>query len=142
MPSHCSASSESLRTLDDGSPVPRTLTQGNAVVDQLAKAAALDDRLPEECRRQVREQGLRLRALGQWLGRVTAKANDFRLPGDAPGVTRDACGPLHRATRPSKRKSPPCQPPVPTATGSGFWDAPRMAALRRRIVEREMRAVV
>ena len=140
VPSHCADSGEASRTMADGSSVPRALIRGNAVADQLAKAAALDDRIPEGCRRQVREQGLRLRALGQWLGRVAAKANDCRPSGDTPGAVRDAGGPLLRASRPSKRKSPPRQLPAHSATGRGFWDAPRMAALRRRIVEREREA--
>jgi hypothetical protein len=140
MPSHCPVSGETFRTLADGSPVPQALIQGNAVADQLARTAADTDRLWDECRRQARELGMRLRALGLWLGRVTAKANAFRLPDDINGVIRDACGPLRRAPRPPKRKSSPCPLPEPVAPGSSFWEAPRMAALRRRIVEREQRA--
>ena len=86
----------------------------------------------------ARREGARVREVAMWIGRAAAYANAFPDLVGGPCKVRDAEGPAAGDAcrwRGQQRKEQQLDPPK-QATEGGCWEAPRMAALRRRVLDR------
>ena len=80
MPAHCEAGAVGVRRLGDGSVLTECDRQTNALVDELAKAAAAWDRIPVAQRKSVARRWDRVTAVATWIGQATVLANAFPDP--------------------------------------------------------------
>jgi hypothetical protein len=136
MPAHYSRAHIGVKRLGNGETLTALDLEANALVDQLAKEAAGEDRVPAWQRKAVREAGEKLTAVAKWIGQVTVIAGEFPDP-ECQGVgkqkrVRDTEGrACLAASKGKKRKQPP-----PTCSAPN----PRFEALRRRIAAKELAA--
>lgn len=150
MPAHCTDKAVGTQQLSDGSFLTRSDVRANAIVDELAKAAAAHDRLPLSKTQWVRNQWDRVTTIATWIGQATVLAEAFPAPPDVGNggnrrSLRDNEGRQHM--RPAamrvgqrKRHEVACQPPLPCRRAAGdLTGCERWEALRRRIVAKQAR---
>ena len=89
MPAHCSIEDIGFKRLSDGSLLTEIDVQANAIVDELAKAAASLDRLPSTQTSWARGQWDRLTAIATWIGQATVLAGSFPAPRGADSSHRE-----------------------------------------------------
>ena len=145
MPAHCSAEDVGTKRLSDGSLLTEADVRANALVDKLAKAAALRDRLPSLHTSWARGQWDRLTAIAIWIGQATVLAQAFPAPRGVDGsarerVIRDNEGRQGRGTAVARagqggKRKPAVQPTHTASRPAGdLAGCERWEALRRRII--------
>ena len=146
MPAHCEAGAVGVRRLGDGSVPTECDRQTNALVDELAKAAAAWDRIPVAQRKSVARRWDRVTAMATWIGQATVLANAFPDPrssgrSGSQSKLRDNEGRRIAApARSRKRARPEAPASLPQVDGRAAGDlsgCPRWEALRRRVAARE-----
>jgi hypothetical protein len=80
MPAHCSHEQIGEKKLGNGETLTAMDLEANALVDELAKEAAREGRVPAGQRKAVRRAGERLTAVAKWIGQVTVIAGEFPDP--------------------------------------------------------------
>ena len=95
MPAHCTESQVGVKQLSNGDFLSAVDLQANAVVDQLAKEAAREDRLPIQQRKVVSDLSDTVAAVATWIGQITHIAGNF------PNPAWSGAGP-HRTLRDSE----------------------------------------
>ena len=138
----------SCRRLSDGSALTETDRWVNAMVDELAKGVALQDRLPSAVVDWVRAQWDRLTAIAIWIGQATVLAEDFPGPSSSQSGGRldrlrdnEGRQSMRLAASQAGGEGKPTLVSSPTQRSSrGFGDltgCARWEALRRRILSKE-----
>eukprot|EP00973_Karenia_brevis_P051480 7148128-Karenia_brevis.AAC.1 len=80
MPAHCSSAHIGVRQLSNGDTLTAVDHKANALVDELAKRAAMHDRLSDSARHGVVDQAMRVTSVAKWLGQATVLANEWPVP--------------------------------------------------------------
>ena len=139
--------------MSDGSFLIRSDVRANAIVDELAKAAAARDRLPASQAQWVRNQWDRVTAIATWISQATVLAEAFPAPlgvSDSGNrrLLRDSEGRQQR--RPAvvtmgqrRRHVAACQPTLPQRRAAGdLAGCERWEALHGRIIAKQAAACV
>ena len=82
----CSRDRVAYKKLSDGTPMRQRHRIGNAKVDEMAKQAAEDEKLPFCTLRWIESQSVKLRDISMWIGRITVYANHYCLQNGEPGT--------------------------------------------------------
>ena len=110
----------------------------NALVDKLAKEAAIWDAVSVNQRKLVLHMGVCLTAIAKWIGQCGVLANHFKLPhlndSEKCIFIRDSEGMSTRKTKPDKRKH---EDVVPIRAAGDFSGCPRWEAIRQRIIDKQ-----
>ena len=148
MPAHCSESQIGVKQLSNGDYLSALDVKGNALVDQLAKEAARENRLPAQQRKAVKNVSDTVAAVATWLGQITYFANSFPDPGrtghDQQRKLRDSQG--LSSGRPTRSRTRRVATGSRAASSSGLLPGTqlhdlssnlRWAALRQRIAAKD-----
>ena len=148
MPAHCGREDVGAKRLGDGSLLSETDRLANAEVDELAKAAATNDRLPPSACKWVRAQWDRVTAVATWIGQATVLADAFPGPTHLDGdgrkpMLRDNEGrrgrraALVRAGRTDSAEAARLPAQVRSRPAGDLTGCARWEALRRRVMDRQ-----
>ena len=133
MPAHCTTEQIGKKRLGNGAALTATDHAANALVDELAKRAAAQDRLSDWARRGVVNLASRLESVAKWLGQATVLANEWPAPGSMEADTTSCAKKIRDAEAvPRVAPRPRATAPVGPRTRSSAAQFPLKMTPKRR----------